>query len=610
MVAELSPQVNPQIEDVNDTAFEARARVYGQLRWAFAKTYIEPEIEDASNDLEASKTGLLPNHEFIISSPDRLLALVKSRKIAHSWGLSLKALARAITEPRSTTIIQSVSEDEAKEKRNYLDWIWGVLPRGERKRYKMSDGQDTVKFANGSRIMFPARKPWTGANASFELDEFSIEPKGKATAAELLIAAMGAITHGGSVSVGGTQRGPNTTFNKIIQGKIQEEMASDPRFQQLPDVMWRIREFPWWTSPALCNNAADAVYEAPSMSTWDRVAKYGNKKLQDEFVFYSTTPDHGIEFFEREFECKVVDDSESYYTYDLVSSCWMGYEQWFEHVTCEGKKYGTMDNPLETAKRKVMALAQMIKMGGLDGNFGLAMDVADTNWDEILIAHTPRVDRHLMILRLAISMHNMPFAGKEEMIDFCYKNLPLDRGAIDATHGSVGRDLQSRMEKRYGKQKVFEAQFTMRNKQDWATDLRSRMELNKLFLPHDDAPRHFRKLTSQLLEIKKLTSVAGNVTFDTDRNNGVHADSAFCLMLLSSLFSQAGEWRARQSVVAEQVRNRLVQSRGQVSGVSGQADSRIIMPNGIKLPSGWQGLGNKNPNGGNPRQNPRTRKDR
>ena len=160
-----------QMQAVATNEVEAREIENGELRWIWCKTYIEPNIARAANDESAQ--CLLPNHEFAIRNGSLLKGIVKCRKTAHSWGgVALKALARAATEERSTTIIGSYDEEEAKEKLNFLNWQFDALPDDEKMRLKMSDGSEIRKFANGSRIKLIPRKAPTGGGAAIELDEF------------------------------------------------------------------------------------------------------------------------------------------------------------------------------------------------------------------------------------------------------------------------------------------------------------------------------------------------------------------------------------------------------------------------------------------------------
>lgn len=439
----------------NMTREEARARLFAEKRWIFAKTFLEPVLEEASGG-DPTALSYLPNHEFTIRSFAQSQAIVKSRKIAQSLGYAHKALCVAATQPKATTIVLSYDEDEAKEKNTFLEWAYKAMVDREPslgRELGMSDGQEVRRFKNGARVKFQARKAPTGAGAYIICDEFSVERPGGATAQDVLIAALGATTHTGAVSIGGTQRGHDTVFNQIITGQFGRQFEDDEMFAAMIKRLWEVGEFPWWTSPALCSDVETAIREAPGMETADRVSKFGNKKLQFQYVSYVATL--GLDIFQREFECKTLDDSESYFDFELIKSTYPleMFTYPFDFCEVDGTKYGLgrYGDILEEAKLKVNYLAKLINLNQLTGEWGFAMDIGRTNdQDEITIGHTLREDRDTLALRLSIGMSKMPFPGKREIIAHIMKVLPITRGYIDGTTGGMGTELAEWAKGLYG----------------------------------------------------------------------------------------------------------------------------------------------------------------
>lgn len=534
----------------------ARETFNAELRWTFAKTFVEPVLPKASNDESALE--LLPNHEFLIRSAAPAIAIVKSRKVAHSWAIACKCYCRAATEPQSTSIIASYDEEEAREKLNFLKWIHkAVCDKNPAflRELKMTEGTEVREMANGSRIRFIARKAPTGPGASIELDEFSVEPPGRVTAAEILVGALGCTTHTGQVSVGGTQRGPDTMFNQIVSGKLEEQMRNDPIFAGQAIRTWLVGEFPWWTSPALCNNPREAMFKAPSMDTADRVMKYGNDKLIGQFQLYYSTPDLGLEMFQREFECKILDDRLSYFEYALIQSCYdlAPKDYWFRSCEADGQNKPYGGDSLEKAKIIINSLASMIKSdASFRGEYGITIDIGrDRDHDEIWICQVPKWDKEMLIPRINIGMEDMRFEGKEVILHHAYTKLPITRGYIDATRGSMGVQLQERMEKRYH-QRAMPFEFTNASKQIIATGMKGRMQNQKLILPRkrDD----FKKLEAQLLRVKKLLTPSKNVVFDVARTSDGHGDSFWSLAMMCDLFAQAKKWIPMRGAAMQQRR--------------------------------------------------------
>lgn len=549
------------------TTVLAREAENAEMRWVFLKTYVEPVIKLAANDETAM--GFLPNHEFLIRTPATTLAVVKTRKIAHSWAIAAKCYARAATEPRSTSIIVSYDEDEAREKLNFLDWIHKAVCDANPallRELSMSDGSEMRTVANGARIRFIARKSPTGPGASIEMDEFSVEPPGRVSAADMLVGALGCTTHTGSVSIGGTQRGEDTLFNQIVSGNIEKRMKEDPRFEGKfagrKARTWTVGHFPWWTSPALCTNALEAGNGAPlgkiwtggawDMDTEERVDRYGNDKLFDKFIEYTTTPELGLDLFQREFEMRILDDKESYYEDELLTyaeDIARRHEDpyYFKNVSIDGNKYGDYGDCLQNAKLAIIQLVMRYPPGTARGEFGWAMDVgADRDPDEIWVAGTDPKNKGLLLPRLNISMRKMPFPGKEELCHFLVQTLRPTRGAIDATKGSLGMSLGQTMEKRYG-QRAAQFQFTSSSKTDMAVGMKSRMEAGMLALPD------FKALRSQIKRVKREEK-AMTVRFDAARNAHDHADKFWSLAMLVELFSQPSHFQPRRPVAMRQNR--------------------------------------------------------
>ena len=379
-----------------------------------------------------------------------------------------------------------------------------------------------------------------------------IEPPGRVTSQEILVAALGCITHTGTLTVGGTQRGAETMFYQIVSGELETKMANDPMFAGFPKQNWVIGRFPWWSSPALCNDVPRALREAPAMDTFARVERFGNTRLKNQFTFYYTT--HGLEIFQREFEMLVLDDKESYFDLDLIRSCYPqnGYPYWFmaPQKQIEGKDYAQNGSAaFREAFRMIDALGREIRNRNLRGQWGFSMDIGrDNDQDEIWIAQVPFEDSQMLYPRLNIGMNKMDWNGKQEMVDYIMANLPITRGYFDGTKGSIGRQLSETNHRKYG-QKAMPFFFTNLSKVEITSSLRGRMERGKIVLP-PKTPR-YEKLEQQLLKIKKIVSSSGNVIFDADRTKGDHADAAFSLMMMSELWETAATWAPRRGIATQ-----------------------------------------------------------
>ena len=524
------------------TQTEARARMEALRRWAWCKTEIEPHIKKASND--DSALGFLPNHEFVIKSHAKAQCLRKCRKTAHSWGITLLALSQCATTDRSSVTIGSYDEEEAKNKLHFLDWIYGVLEPSVQRDLKMSDGSEARSFKNGSEIKFVARKAPTGGGGWYLGDEFSVEIKGRVSSTEILTAAIGATTHRGAVRLGGTERGEETTFYKIMSGEWSKMMDENPAMAGLPRTDWEVGEFPWWTSPALCVDPTEAQRVAPIMETIDRVQKFGNAKLKEQFVTYLTTPGLGLPMFQREFEMKVLAENPSYFDLDEILSCCAERDSdyFFAWEEIDGNLYDTEPRVLDVAKDAILNLKREINMGRLRGTFCAALDVGrHRDKDELMIAHDLPEDRESVALRINIGMKQMPFEGKKELFAFMMLHLPINAAYIDGTRGSVGVQLAEWGETKWpGRVQPF--QFTNARKSTLSSGIKARTQARKALLPWMPSPTmpssesDYRDLLTQMLMVKKIETPAGGIVFDVERNEHHHGDKYWSYAMVNDLF--------------------------------------------------------------------------
>lgn len=546
---------------------EASARLEAKKRWAFAKTEIEPVIADASKDPEA--ISLLPNHEFLIRSYARAQLIAKCRKTAHSWGIAACALAQCVTTAYSQEYISSVDEKEALNKLEYLTWIYEAICRnhpGFDREFRMSKGTEKKRFANGSIIHFLPRVAPTGPSGGYYGDEFSVEPRGKTPAVEILTGAIGAITHRGSIRLGGTQRGEETLFYKLWSGEYDAELRQNPDLARLlAGIQWEIGSFPWWESPALSLDPIEAARTAPQLETHQRVEKFGNAKLLTQYALYLSTPGLGLPLFQREFELKCVPDDERYYPLDLIQRCYPERDALypFWHETLDGSNYNQDPGCIKPAFDLIDKIAATIKNGGLRGDWGYGSDIArHTDKDAIAIGHNLPEDRHSLCLRGALVMSNLPFPGKRAVWEYLITRLPITRGAVDATRGSVGVQLAEELELRYN-QRAQGVQYNSGNKQIWASGLKARMEANRMQLPFATAPTEpvhigeFRTLQSELLQVKKIERAGGLMQFDVERTKDGHGDMFWATASWNGLYDQAPDGGSQSIIVVGRDGNRI-----------------------------------------------------
>lgn len=142
----------------------------------------------------------------------------------------------------------------------------------------------------------PCRPP-RGKGGSIALDEFAIyQPR---MADLVYTAAIGVISRGGCMEMGSTPLGKIGKFYEILTDR-----KKFPTYERY--------NVPWWYSTGLCKDIDSALKNAPSMTTEERVMKYGKESL----VYLYQSMD--IDSFQQEFECAFLDSESSYITLDLI----------------------------------------------------------------------------------------------------------------------------------------------------------------------------------------------------------------------------------------------------------------------------------------------------
>jgi phage FluMu gp28-like protein len=490
------------------TKAQARARVFAIDRLTWVQTYVD--ISAASGDAD-SKT-LNPNQIFCIGDYHPFQAAEKGRQEGHSFAFAADSIARAVMEPRSQSVHISTDKWEAQKKQIYCMRILDSLKgRGKQDTRIKSESKNRIEFMNGSLIDFLACRPPRGADrASIYLDEFAFMPGVQ----EMLKAALGCTTHGGYIRIGSTHCGALSEFFKIVKNLPDE-------FGRNPYQNWNRGYFPWWTCPTLSVDPTRAFLEAPGMDTAARVAKFGNEKLKQIFAGYPL-----LEEFQEEFECVVVDEAHSFFPLSLINRCIPPklVDDYFDYVPDVDGKSNTS---LDAAKLAVQNLARAWESGEVPGELLAGFDIGRrVDKDEITICSD---HNESVCLRLLISMSNMPFEKKEEIWDFIMQELPITRGFVDGTPGSMGMPLAEKMHTRYGeKSGIFE--FSMQSKAELANGMKIRMTRGGIIIPQP-----LPALIRQIHSIKKRVTAANNEVFDVEANREHHGDKFWSFAMCASL---------------------------------------------------------------------------
>lgn len=199
-------------------------------------------------------------------------------------------------------IFVSRNLDDDREKMGYVEQLYESLPLGIKLKFKLSkpDTKFEKKFSNGARIVC-MHIPRGKGPAKLRVDEAAFLPDPR----KVWQGVYGAVALGGYVWAVSTPLGKIGGFYDLIEPQDERTVKN-----------WRLVRTYWWDCPGLCTNVPLARKQAPGMPTADRVEKFGTEQLKQ--IFHS--PNFTLEDFQQEYECAFVDESQSFYPWELLLS--------------------------------------------------------------------------------------------------------------------------------------------------------------------------------------------------------------------------------------------------------------------------------------------------
>jgi phage FluMu gp28-like protein len=429
----------------------------------------------ASNEDEPLR--LEPYQVYFLQNRSRFRWVTKSRQVGFSFLFAVEALARCHLREKHTAVFVSYNLDDAKEKILVARQIHEELPLAHQKRLVV-DSKTELAFESNtghkrlSRIISAPSKAPRGKKGDVYLDELAhyINDREVYRGSTALI-----LRSRGQLSGCSTPLGRRGIFWEIAT----EELRKYPHHTR--------HDVPWWLCSFFCTDVARARVEAPHMPTEERVAVFGTESIVEQL---DSLP---LDDFQQEFECLFVDESYSFYPYDLI-------------LPCTSEELVLADDVTDIR----------LKGGRLVGGF----DVGRTR-DRSELALFENRDGHL-VCRLLRSYDRVPFSQQEADLRRLLEHLPVARLSIDRS--GIGMNLAENLARDYPQ--VVPENFTNANKERWATDL-------KIILQHKDVvlPRS-RELTGQLHSIKRRVLGSGKVSFDAERTTrGGHADRFWAIAL-------------------------------------------------------------------------------
>lgn len=233
----------------------------------------------------------------------------KCRQAGGSFMMAAKAFARAILAGSNYNFIfTSYKKEEAINKIEYVRMLLNALPPRFRKKI-LRDPNQLIEFQNHNgtkaKILSHAQRPIRGINGDIGLDELAFY----LAADEVYQSALPAVASvRGNIDIISTPLGKGGKFYDIFA-----DPKSYPEYQRAAIM--------WWNCPKYLKHGdniefmIDAHRNAKNMSVHDRVEKYGNVWLKQQFDNVTM-----LEDFKQEFEGYFVDSQAAFFTKDLIMS--------------------------------------------------------------------------------------------------------------------------------------------------------------------------------------------------------------------------------------------------------------------------------------------------
>ena len=198
--------------------------------------------------------------------------------------------------------------------------------------------------------------------------------------------------------------------------------------------------------------------------------------------------------FRQEYLCDFVDESVSYFPFELISPCW--------------------DETVE-----YLSDAQLLALRGGDGLYA-GYDPAKIV-DSGVLTLVERIGGRV-VSRYCRAWRGTNYSEQLAHIAFVCRNSPVVKLTIDST--GVGVKILEDLQKELG-QMVEGVTFTNQNKENLISGLRVLFQDKNILIPYD------RILINELHSTQRIISESGNVKYEHERIEGRHGDRVWSLAL-------------------------------------------------------------------------------
>jgi len=408
----------------------------------------------------------------------------KSRRIGYSYLTAFEGLLNAHMYRKYTRQFVSYNLDDAKEKIREAQEIYYDLPLGIRKKL-VSESKTTLEFLDDdgksvSRLISLPCRPPRGKGGDIILDEFAFYQNPE----KIYTAALPSLVGGEKnredlvyyrLQIGSTTFGSSNMFKRVYSDR-----------DRYPDYL-RLDVY-WWECPRLCVNIENAKIIAPTLSTEERVRRFGNAILNE--IYQNMT----LEEFLQEYELAFLEDVDAYIPWD-----------WINNASQIDEWYRTVDELLSSDEHDLF----------------MGVDIGRTNHATEIVLMKKENGRFKMICMLTYKQTE--FAQQEQVLSQILASKKVIRACFDNT--GLGMNLVENVGRKF-RHIVEGVTFTPESKTKLSNELYICFERGNI-----EIIRH-RDLMLQINSIKKTyTSTSRYPRFDVEANDKHHADKYWAVAL-------------------------------------------------------------------------------
>jgi phage FluMu gp28-like protein len=421
----------------------------------------------------------------LVNCADQRQVYNKGRQIGFSWAIALRGVLRAVFLPKHsyTNIFVSINRDEAREKIRYCEiFIHALQDKGLLKKF--DPPKTTIEFPNGNRIeSYPSRAVRGKANVDLVLDEFAHVKDDY----DIYRGSLPATLRGFyGVTVGSTPYGRGCFKDIFTQAGTEEGTYK----------LFKKHEIPWWLSEFLCKDVLRASMEAPTMTTKERVYKYGKDVLVQEFESQM------LEVFQMEFECSFFDSIGSVLTEKLITDQSDGdLDCNLLDIDCEDKAMDTRELVKVTIDDIKARRHQELFLG-----YDVGRELNATEFT-VLSFRKDKDGNEKLFTEAYITVRRGPFPVQEAIANQLLNELPIKKAAID--NQGLGMQLGESLDRRHGP-RIKRMTFSFLTKEEMVSGLVKAFESDRIKI----YPTRF--LLSQLLSVKKVSSESGKILYKSE----------------------------------------------------------------------------------------------